>query len=93
MPPEDFPRNQESAEVEKLRYEIEEKLFAASDIVEQRLPDVPDRQMLRHLLGATAHLVGPAYQRDSWRSRARLLRNDLQGALSELERMEKSDSE
>ena len=93
MPPEDFPRNQESAELEKLRYAIEEKVMEASDIVEQRLPDTPDRQMLRHLLGAAGHLVGPAYQRDSWRSRARLLRNDIQAALSELERMENSESE
>jgi hypothetical protein len=90
---EDFPRNQESSGLEKLRYEIEQKLMEASDIVEQRLPDVADRQMLRHLLGAAAHLVGPAYQRDSWRRRGRLLRNDLQEALAELQRMEESESE
>jgi len=55
-----FPQNQES-NVEKLRYEIEEQLFAASDILD-RFPDAPDKKMLRDLLSAAAHLVGPAYR-------------------------------
>lgn len=78
----------ESKNAEQLRYEIEEHIMQASDVVEQQLPDVPDRQMLRHLLAATGHLVGPAYQRDDWTRRARLLRNDLEAALTELRRLE-----
>lgn len=78
----------ESQNVESLRYEIEEHIFQASDVVEQKLPEVPDKQMLRHLLAATGHLVGPAYQRDSWTTRARLLRGDLEAALTELRRLE-----
>jgi hypothetical protein len=85
-----FPQNQE-ANVERLRYEIEEKLFAASDILD-RFPDVPDKQMLRDLLSAAAHLVGPAYQRDAWRYRARLLRNDLTPVLEEINDREKAES-
>ena len=77
-----FPQNQE-ANVERLRYQIEEKLFEASDIVD-RFPDVPDKEMLRDLLSAAAHLVGPAYQRDAWRYRARLLRNDLNPVLEQI---------
>ena len=78
----------ESQSIESLRYEIEEHIFLASDVVEQKLPDLPDKQMLRHLLAVTAHLVGPTYQRDSWTSRARLLRRDLEAALTELRRLE-----
>ena len=86
-----FPQNHE-ANVEKLRYEIEEKLFAASDILD-RFPDVPDKQMLRDLLSAAAHLVGPAYQRDAWRYRARLLRNDLTPVLAGIDEEEKAESD
>lgn len=86
-----FPQKQEASEVEKLRYEIEEKLFAAGDILD-RFPDVPDKQMLRDLLSAASHLVGPAYQRDAWRYRARLLRNDLNPVLEEINEKEKAES-
>lgn len=86
-----FPQKQEVTNVEKLRYEIEAKLFEASDIVD-RFPDVPDKQMLRDLLSAAAHLVGPAYQRDAWRYRARLLRNDLHPVLEGIDEKEKAES-
>jgi hypothetical protein len=51
-----------------------------------------DKQMLRDLLSAAAHLVGPAYQRDAWRYRARLLRNDLTPVLAEIDEREKAES-
>jgi hypothetical protein len=48
--------------------------------------------MLRDLLSAAAHLVGPAYQRDAWRYRARLLRNDLNAVLEGINEKEKAES-
>jgi hypothetical protein len=92
MSPEGFSPQEQSPDIEGLRYQIEENIFQASDVVEQKLPDVPDKQMLRHLLLATGHLVGPAYQRDPWQSRARLLRADLEGALAELRQLEDNES-
>lgn len=92
MSPEGFSSQEQPPDVEGLRYAVEENIFQASDIVEQKLPDVPDKQMLRHLLAAAAHLVGPAYQRDAWRRRAPLLRADLEGALAELRQLEDNES-
>jgi hypothetical protein len=92
MSPEGFSPQEQPPDVEAVRHEVEENIFQASDIVEQKLPEVPDKQMLRHLLAAAGHLVGPAYQHDAWRRRAPLLRADLEAALAELRQLEDNES-
>lgn len=73
------------------RFAVENKIFEAGDIVNERLPDAPEKAMLQSVLSAAGRIVGPVYRDTPWPARARMLRTDLENALSELRRLEEAE--
>ena len=90
MSPEAPRPEQEDAEQQDqigVRVEMQEKLMEMGDLLD-RLPDAPDKRLLRRVLGAALHILIPTGGSTMpWAYKSRLLRTELETALSELRRL------
>lgn len=80
------PKAEQQEEI-SLRFEMQEKIFEVDDML-QRLPDTPDRQMLKHVLSAASDIIHSGNEKRHWGHGARQLRVELEGALRELRHLE-----